>query len=42
MEGGTFWKVLEDSNASGCLQYINHSIVIIRGNATNRWSAKAN
>lgn len=39
---GTFWEVLEEGNASGHLQYISHSTVIIRGNATHRWSAKAN
>lgn len=42
MEGGTFWEVLEEGSASGHLHYINHSTVIIRGNAAHRWSAKAN
>lgn len=41
-EGGMFWEVLEEGSASGRLQYINHSTVITRGNATCRWSAKAN
>lgn len=42
MEGGAFWELLEEGNASGHLQCISHSTVIIRGNATHRWSAKAN
>lgn len=38
-----FWEVLEEGTCSSHLRYINqYSTVIIRGNATHRWSAKAN
>lgn len=37
-----FWEVLEEGSCLSHLQYINHSTVIIRGNTTHRWSAKAN